>query len=380
MQFRMITPGEAWRFDDFIRSTANGHLFQSYMWGEVKKPDWEPLRVVLEEEGRIVAAASILKRKLPVGRRTIFYLPRGPVMEDWDDADVLAAIIDGIRALAMEHRAVLVKIDPCIMEGQQTPAAALRRIGFQPANVKRDFGGVQPRYTFRLDLQGELDQIMGRFPKKIRYKIRYAYKRGLQFVTAGEKELPQFMQLMDKTADRGNFVNRKIDYFQKLFRILSPENAINLTLGLFEGRVITAGITFAFGDKAWAAYGAQSESHRNIYAYHALIWERIKWAKGKGARWFDFYGVPGEVGPDHPLYGIYYFKKSFGGNYCAFIGELDLVLSRGHYLLWRHLSPPIYNSVIFMIRLGRRIAASLFSFWKRIFSFRRFTESGEKPF
>ncbi len=359
MQFRLITAAEAGRFDDFIRSAAGGHLFQSYMWGELKKTAWQPLRAVLEEEGRIAAAASILKRKIPLGQRTIFYLPRGPVPLDWNNATVLRELFSGIRNLAEEHRAVLIKIDPCLTEKQTAPAAALSRIGFRPAPGEHDFGGLQPRYTFRLDLSGDPEEIMDRFPKKIRYKIRYGPARGLEFFSPGEEGLPEFIRLMEKTAKRGGFVGRKPDYYRRLFAILGPEGVIRLTLGRFGGEVIVAGITFAFGGKAWAVYGSQSDRYRNLYAYHALIWERIRWAKSRGARWFDFYGVPGEVGEAHPLYGIYHFKKSFGGEFHAFIGEQDLALSRAYYWIWRRLFPLFYDSAMRMIKAGRGAALSL---------------------
>ncbi len=359
MQFRLIKEAEAGLFDDFVRSSAEGHIFQSYLWGEVKKPAWQPLRAVLEKEGQIVAAASILKRKLPLGQRTIFYLPRGPILGDWEDAAVLEEMFGGIKDLAAEHRAILIKIDPCLSDERMGPVEALRRIGFCPAPEKHDFGGLQPRYTYRLDLGGDLEQIMRRFPKKIRYKIRYGSARGLQFYSAGEEGLPEFMYLMEETTRRGGFVGRKLDYYQKLCQILGPEGAINLTLGSFEGEAIVAGLTLAFGDKAWAVYGAQGNRYRNLYAYHALIWERIKWAKSKGARWFDFYGVPGDIGEKHPLYGIYYFKKSFGGAFYAFAGEQDLILSRGYYHLWHRFFPLLYGSAMRMIKAGRRAALSL---------------------
>lgn len=359
MHFRLITAAEAGRFDDFIRSADGGHIFQSYMWGELKKPAWQPLRAVLEKEGRIAAAASILERKIPFGRRTIFYLPRGPVPSDWDNTPVLEEFFVRIRNLALERRAVLIKIDPCLSGERAEPAAALSRIGFRPAPGKHDFGGLQPRYTFRLDLSGDLGEIMRRFPKKIRYKIRYGPAKGLEFYSPGEEGLPEFMRLMEGTAKRRNFVGRKPDYYRRLFQILGPEGAVGLTLGRFKGEVIVAGITFAYGEKAWAVYGGQSDRYRNLYAYHALIWERIRWAKSRGARMFDFYGVPGEVSETHPLYGIYHFKKSFGGEFHSFIGEQDLALSGGYYWIWQRLFPLFYDSAVRMIKAGRGAALSL---------------------
>ena len=54
-------------------------------------------------------------------------------------------------------------------------------------------------------------------------------------------------------------------------------------------------------------------------------------AKYCGCRVYDFRGVPGDVGEDHPLYGLVKFKRGFNGDYTEFVGEMDLVLSRFWY-------------------------------------------------
>lgn len=355
MRFRLITDEEAGRFDGFMQSTPNGHILQSYSWGEVKRPDWEPLRVVVEEEGNIVAAASILKRKIPFTNRSFFYLPRGPVLQDWKDLCVLTEFISHLRRLARAHRAVFVKIDPSLDE-DEAPVDALKKMGFIHSRGRYEFGGLQPRYTFRLDISKELDEIMEDFPKNIRYKIKYGCNKGLKFVSPGEKGLEQFVAVMKETGHRGDFVIRNAAYYQKLFQVLGNRGEINLTLGYYDEQAIAAGITVAFGNKAWALYGGQVNRFRNLYAYHAMIWERIKWAKSKGASWFDFYGVPGQVDEKHPLYGIYYFKKSFGGRYCAFIGEKDLIISPFYYKIWSYIFPLVRSSAIRVLKPVKRLA------------------------
>jgi lipid II:glycine glycyltransferase (peptidoglycan interpeptide bridge formation enzyme) len=59
----------------------------------------------------------------------------------------------------------------------------------------------------------------------------------------------------------------------------------------------------------------------------------IRWAVEKGCRVYDFRGVPGDVGEDHPLYGLVKFKRGFNGDYTEFVGEMDLVLSPFWYKL-----------------------------------------------
>ena len=64
MQIVRITDPHAW--DRVLLGLPNPHVLQSWTWGEFKsRHNWRVTRLVFEEEGRTVAAASILRRKLP---------------------------------------------------------------------------------------------------------------------------------------------------------------------------------------------------------------------------------------------------------------------------------------------------------------------------
>lgn len=354
MQLKVVTAENIECFDQFIMDAPNGHIFQSSLWGEIKKPEWEPLRLVLEIDGCIIAAATILKHKIPLSNKTFFYLPRGPVLNNWHDPVIFNGLISKLLRLAEVHRAVFIKIDPALPEEEQY-AGILETAGFVTARGKYLFGGLQPRYTFILDISKDLGDIMSDFPKKIRYKINYGPQRGLTFKNPGETGIDHFVKVMKETGRRANFVGRDAAYYHKLYRILAEQGLVNLTLGYYQGEVVIAGITVVFGDRAWAICGGQTNRFRNHYAYHAMIWERIKWAKGKGARWFDFYGVPGQISTDHPLYGLFHFKKSFGGEYRAFVGEKDLVISPLYYCLWTRLFPLLRMMLLKLLKLKHSI-------------------------
>ena len=90
---RQIKQNEKELFNNFVAYAPKGHILQSYEWGEIKgRGEWEPLRLLVEDEkGQPRAALSILKRRLPVINKTIFYAPRGPVGDigNWDLLDYL---------------------------------------------------------------------------------------------------------------------------------------------------------------------------------------------------------------------------------------------------------------------------------------------------
>jgi peptidoglycan pentaglycine glycine transferase (the first glycine) len=85
----------------------------------------------------------------------------------------------------------------------------------------------------------------------------------------------------------------------------------------------------------WYVYGASSNERRNLQASHLLQWEMIRWAKGLGCRVYDFRGVSGDLSEENPLYGLYRFKEGFGAKLETYVGEFDLPIRQGGYVLWR---------------------------------------------
>ena len=70
----------------------------------------------------------------------------------------------------------------------------------------------------------------------------------------------------------------------------------------------------------------------------------IQWAKNNGCTLYDFRGVPGDVGEDHPLYGLIKFKRGFNGEYTQFVGEYDLIYLPFWNWFW-NTAEPIYQKL-----------------------------------
>ena len=66
LTYSVIAADQREEFNKFGQTMPKGHILQSYEWGEVKAATgWEPIRLLVKEDGVAVAAISILKRKLP---------------------------------------------------------------------------------------------------------------------------------------------------------------------------------------------------------------------------------------------------------------------------------------------------------------------------
>ena len=102
----------------------------------------------------------------------------------------------------------------------------------------------------------------------------------------------------------------------------------------YKGQPIAAVFVFAFGGKVWYMYGASLSKYRNVMPNHALHWYVMQWAKERGYKQYDLWGVPSNPTQDHPLYGVWRFKKGFGGKLVKNIGMTDLPLNPVLYRLF----------------------------------------------
>ncbi|MBM7866536.1 peptidoglycan bridge formation glycyltransferase FemA/FemB family protein [Heliobacterium gestii] len=341
------------RFNRFMAEHPKGHVLQSWEWGDVKsRTGWQPHRLMVEEEGTPLAAVSILKRRIPALGKHIFYAPRGPVI-DPARPDVADRLLEGIAALARREKAVFLKIDPDVIEPAPAWTDYLRSRGFRLVDKGEGFEGVQPRHVFRLDISDDLEQVFARFHQKTRYNIRLAEKKGVVVdENCGKEELPGFYQVLKETCERDDFLVRAYSYFEDMWDNLVPAGMAKLFIARYQGEVIAGTLAFILGDKAWYIYGASSNRHRNVMPNYLLQWKMISWAKANGCTLYDFRGVPGHVGEDHPLYGLVRFKRGFNGDYVGFIGEYDRVYQPFFYHFW-NVAEPMYQNLVRKI-LSRR--------------------------
>jgi len=340
---RVITDKESQEFNSFIAQHSKGHILQSFEWGEVKAlTGWKPIRLIIEDGDNIVAAVSLLKRQLPVINKSIFYAPRGPVV-DFQDEKVFKALLKETASIAKKHNAILLKVDPDIAAPNNEVEKILKSNSFKPAGNAEGFEGIQPKYVFRLDIKPTLEELFSNLHGKTRYNIRLAKKRGVEVKEeCNKKDLQDFYQILKVTAERDKFLIRSFEYFEKIWQQLVENGLAKLFMAYYEGKPIAGTLAFVMGPNAWYIYGASSNKYRNVMPNYLLQWTMIEWAKDQGCSMYDFRGVPGNLTEDNPLYGLFRFKKGFNGDYTQFIGEYDLIYSNLYYHLW-NIGEPMYK-------------------------------------
>ncbi len=354
LSVRLINEDERDKFNAFVAAAPKGHILQSFEWGEVKAATgWVPLRLVAEDSGTIVAAVSLLERKVPIISKNIFYAPRGPVL-DYGNTELFDYLLEEVRKLAALRGAFVLKIDPDIPSSNRDISGYLARKGFR-SQGNQDFEGIQPRYVFRMDIRPDLDQLFADLHSKTRYNVRLAQRKGVVIKEDCTREdLKFFYDILKTTAERDNFLIRSFSYFESLWDCLVEKGLAKLFMAEFEGNFIAGTLAFIFGDKAWYLYGASSNEHRNVMPNYLLQWTMITWAKKNNCTMYDFRGVPGNLTEDNPLYGLYRFKKGFGAEYVEFLGEFDRVYSPLAYKVYNTLEKAYSGGFKKIVRAFRK--------------------------
>jgi len=334
------------------------HLLQTSQWAELKSHyGWSPHFLLWVRKGtdyRMVraemrendsagtsapeAAALVLERRLPLGLR-VMYVPKGPLLQDWRRSDLRSQVVHDLVAFAERAGAVVIKIDPDVPLGKGVPGKEnSREIPLGETVTDQLQGGgwvfssdqVQYRNTVIIDLKPDQEELLMNMKSKTRYNIRLAGRKGVRVRTGGKEDLERLYTMYAKTSVRGGFTIRDETYYEDLWRIFlpSPETVpfdpvAEPLIAEVEGEPVAGAMMFRFGKTAYYLHGMSRTAHREKMPTYLIQWESMRWAQQAGCEEYDMWGAPDEFTRDDPMWGVYRFKRGFGGEVRRTLGAWD---------------------------------------------------------
>jgi lipid II:glycine glycyltransferase (peptidoglycan interpeptide bridge formation enzyme) len=335
-EVRTDLPATEW--DEFVAAHPYAHILQTAEWGELKAAfGWSAQWVTLLEDGAPRAGALVLYRPLPLGVGALAYVPRGPLV-DWERPDELAELMEALSAAARARRAVALIVEPDLPDESRW-RELLTALGFRPSPL----GSIQPRRTLIVDISRDEEAILAAMKSKTRYNIRLAERKGVVVWEGTESDFPAFHRLMAETAARDRFGVHAPAYYERAYHLFVPRGWARLLMAGVEGEPVAALMVFALGRRAWYFYGASSDTHREKMPTYRLQWEAIRWARSRGCTEYDLWGVPDEdeerleaefTRRQDGLWGVYRFKRGFGGRLVRTVGTWERPLRPALYRLY----------------------------------------------
>jgi peptidoglycan pentaglycine glycine transferase (the first glycine) len=322
-------------WNQFLSAHPNAHLLQTGEWGELKSSfGWKPVRILSGEVG-----AQLLFRKLPLGF-TIGYIPK--LANSFQQSALSQEFWREVDSVCKKNRAIFLKLEPDLWNDQRLNTLALSAVKGWNVTLRASPHNIQPPHTIIVDIKGSEDELLARMKQKTRYNIRLAEKKGVT-VRAWD-DIESFHKMMLLTGERDGFGVHSREYYQRAYELLHPKQMGQLLLAEYESKPLAALFVARNGNRAYYLYGASTDEERNRMPTYLLQWEAIKWAKAHGCEEYDLWGVPDEDEATleanfetrhDSLWGVYRFKRGFGGQLKRAVQAMDRVYNP--LLYWAYL-------------------------------------------
>ena len=399
---------EKQEFIDFCNSNPQALFFQSPYWIEIKEQNgWSGKILGIKEDGKIVIATVLLFKSIK-GIIKFAYAPRGFLM-DYDNFALLAQFTKEIKDYLKKENVAFLKINPYIdyqlrdingnvIEGTKKDVLMvfLDSLGYKHYGFYVDMDekkDLEPRWISVLDIKGKtIDDLFKTFRSGTKWGINNSKKNFITLIEADESNLIEFKNLMQHTAERREFVDRPLSYYQEMFKVLNRENAVKVLLAevnlkelldftkarfeknakrltVIEGnpknineyneiksqqesiakkiesltadvnkygdkKIIAGGWYMLYGREVVYLFGASYKPFMKYNSQYLLQYEMIKFATENGYDKFNFYGIDGNFNEDSKNYGLFDFKRGFNADVHELIGEFDLIINKTQFALY----------------------------------------------
>lgn len=250
----------------------------------------------------------------------------------------------------------------------------------------------QVRWAFVLDISNQTEEeVFSKFKPNTRNTIRKNLKNGVSVRELAYDELAKFTEIVESSGSRKNFHSRKTEYYQKMYNLFHPKKQVKFLvteldvdqyieelnkerteiikkkdklsdsvstkarkaefssqIEVLESRIkeaqeqklkygktlMMAGAMFMlYGDESVYLFSGTKSEFMTLKSQYLLQWHIIQYGIKNGYKLHNFYGINGNFSKDDDRFGVYTFKKGFGGTVVEYIGDFDLVTSPGKYYL-----------------------------------------------
>lgn len=309
----------AQEWSEICRRFGDYSIYQTWGFGEISAAHTgsQLSRIVVKYGDRIIGAAQVRIKKLPLLNSGLAYVYFGPMgSRGAACADEYAEVLDCVRSEYAKRRGLKVRIIPnmCSRPGDETACREINNVGYHPNKA------APPYRTFLVDLWPAVDALRKNLAQKWRNGLNQAEKRGVTVeVRVDDEAMRQFEELYETMWSRKQFeTGVTVSSFRRLQQLLPPDEKLTIHLAYQDGMLAAGHVSSTLGDTCVYVLGASNDMGRDCKASYCLQWHAMLAAKQAGAKWYDLGGIDPAKNP-----GVYHFKAGLGGVDTHFVGSFD---------------------------------------------------------
>ena len=238
MKYTFSTNINQEEYDRFVQNHPDCNLLQSYSWALVKE-NWNPIYTgVYDEAKKLVAAGLVLIKRLPLSF-TLFYVPRGPIM-NYEQEDLVAFYFSELKKVAKKQHCLYITLDPAFIcneykieernENRFEKTEAFLNTMKKNGAIFKGFtknieDTIQPRYHAMVFNQ---EDVVSHFSKSCKKALNTVKKKNVQLKAYHTEGVKDFSKVMHCTEERKNIHLRGEEYFKKLMEVYKEDAVIYL--------------------------------------------------------------------------------------------------------------------------------------------------------
>jgi len=285
--------------------TENGSLNQSWQWGETRRFNHALHR--FEHDGYPI---TIYVRTMPVFKKQFGYVPR---MHPGLVSDVF---LNEMHAWSKQAGLSHVVIEPQLLQYDLSSEMQEKYRLRSPT--------IQPEFTMVNDLSRSEEEILAGMRTNHRQYIRKAGRNGIEYSTGTSREFYEdFYSVMDSIIQRTGVSAHNKAYFDSVYEAFGGTDYFDIHIARQNGSVVSGLFCIRNSDRTYEWNGGATQIGMRQKAGYGLKWYAMQYAKEKGCKSYDHWGVSpyknGEFDHGHSMYNISIYKKGFGGvieQYC----------------------------------------------------------------
>ncbi len=267
----------------------------------------------------------------------------------------------------------------------------LKRLGFHHDGFIRHYDpSKQMRWSFELPLEGKTESdILREMSGNTRRSIQKAEHLKVNVRELTKEELPLFKEITSTTSERRSFLDKSLLYYQTMYDAFHDKNQVRYmvaevdlddailvlqddiqkleqtkerasshhkesllketneqlcylykkieefeTIKAEKGKhlVLTASMFMIYGHDILYYHSGGYKEYMFFFGQYLIQWTMIKEAIKLQKDCYNFYGLKGVFEKNDPDYGVYLFKKGFGGHVIEYIGDFYLPISFYYYV------------------------------------------------
>ena len=384
MELVILTEKE---FTKFALNHPLKSFVQTTQMGEIRKSKgWNVEYLGLMDNNKLVGATLIVSLVRFLGKKE-FYAPRGFLIDYNNQQLVTTftkKVLDYVKKnngfkLRIDPYIVYKERnrDGEIVEGidNSRVVSLLKKLGFTKSKTDE-----QLKWLYVLDIENKTEEdILKDMYPTTRNIIRKTLKTNIELKELSIDELSLFEKITVDTANRRGFSSKDLDYYKQMKKLFKDDvkyvvatlnlekyidtlkksldketdrlnklsdvkanegkkkeinvtiNSLNKNIAKAENfikedskTIILSGAMFiTYGDEIVYLFCGNYKKYMSFQAQYFIQWQMIKYGIENHYKTYNFYGISGIFDKNDPSYGIYEFKKGFGGQVVELLGDYE---------------------------------------------------------